>query len=125
MLILIDFYKCYRAYVRLKVNCFHLQEESLLTNAKSKLPRETERFLKLAYRYAVQFTRPTIWVVCGLPAGGKSTIAREVAKILGMQILQMDANIIFIECAASYEMLKSAWLTVKRLFVSLMHVYVI
>ena len=90
MLILIDFYKCYRAYVRLKVNCFHLQEESLLTNAKSKLLRETERFLKLAYRYAVQFTRPTIWVVCGLPAGGKSTIAREMAKILGVQILQSD-----------------------------------
>ena len=90
MLILLDFYKCYRAYVRLKVNCFHLQDESLLTNAKSKLIRETERFLKLAYRYAVQFTRPTIWVVCGLPAGGKSTIAREMAKILGVQILQSD-----------------------------------
>jgi predicted kinase len=35
---------------------------------------------------AVQFTRPTIWVVCGLPAGGKCTIA----KILGVQILQSD-----------------------------------
>ena len=67
---------------------------------------ESIHHLNLAFRYAIQFTRPTIWVVCGLPAGGKSTIAREVAKILGMQILQMDANIIFIECAASYEMLK-------------------
>ncbi|MBT8364189.1 MAG: AAA family ATPase, partial [Deltaproteobacteria bacterium] len=90
MLILLDFYKCYRACVRAKVNCFHLQEKVLLMNAKSKLVRETERYLKLAYRYAVQFTRPTIWVVCGLPAGGKSTIAREMAKILGVQILQSD-----------------------------------
>ena len=90
MLVLLDFYKCYRAYVRVKVNCFHLQEEGLLTNARSKLIRETERYLKLAYRYAVQFTRPTIWVVCGLPAGGKSTIAKEMAGTLSVRILQSD-----------------------------------
>ena len=90
MLILLDFYKCYRAYVRAKVNCFHLQEEDLLTNAKSKLMRETEGYLELAYRYAVQFTRPTIWVVCGLPAGGKSTIAEEMARALSVKILQSD-----------------------------------
>jgi len=90
MLILLDFYKCYRACVRAKVSCFHLQEKDLLMNSKSKLVKETERYLKLAYRYAIQFTRPTIWVVCGLPAGGKSTIAREMAKILGVRILQSD-----------------------------------
>ena len=90
MLILLDFYKCYRAYVRVKVNCFHLQEEDLLTNARSKLINETSRYLKLAYRYAVQFTRPTIWVVCGLPAGGKSTIAKEMAGTLSVKILQSD-----------------------------------
>ena len=90
MLILLDFYKCYRAYVRVKVNCFHLQEKDLLTNAKSKLIRETERYLKLAYRYAIQFTRPTIWVVCGLPAVGKSTIAKEMAGTISVKILQSD-----------------------------------
>lgn len=90
MLILLDFYKCYRAYVRVKVNCFHLQEEGLLTKTRSKLIRETERYLKLAYRYAVQFTRPTIWVVCGLPAGGKSTIAKEMARAFSVKILQSD-----------------------------------
>ena len=51
---------------------------------------ESIHHLNLAFRYAIQFTRPTIWVVCGLPAGGKSTIAREMAKILGVQILQSD-----------------------------------
>ena len=91
MLILLDFYKCYRAFVRVKVNCFHLQEENLLTNARVKLIKETARYLNLAYRYAVQYTRPTIWVMCGLPAGGKSTVAGELAKILGVQVLQSDA----------------------------------
>jgi predicted kinase len=90
MLILLDFYKCYRAYVRVKVNCFHLQEKDLLRNAKAKLIRETERYLRLAYRYAIQFTRPTIWVVCGLPASGKSTIAKAMADILNVKILQSD-----------------------------------
>jgi uncharacterized protein len=90
MLILLDFYKCYRAYVRVKVNCFHLQEDGILSATKSKLARETERYLELAYRYSVQFTRPTIWVVCGLPAGGKSTIAKEMAETLGVTLLQSD-----------------------------------
>ena len=90
MLILLDFYKCYRAYVRVKVNCFYLQEKDLLTNAKAKLIRETERYLKLAYRYAIQFTRPTIWVVCGSPAGGKSTIAKGMGGTLNVKILQSD-----------------------------------
>ena len=90
MLILLDFYKCYRAYVRVKVNCFYLQEKDLLTNAKAKLIRETERYLKLAYRYAIQFTRPTIWVVCGSPASGKSTIAKEMGGTLNVKILQSD-----------------------------------
>jgi hypothetical protein len=44
----------------------------------------------LAYRYAVQFTRPTIWVICGLPASGKSTIAGELAKILKAVVLRSD-----------------------------------
>ena len=90
MLILLDFYKCYRACVRIKVNCFYLQEEDLLSSARSKLINETNRYTTLAYQYAVQFTRPTIWVVCGLPGGGKSTIAMEMAKILGVKILQSD-----------------------------------
>lgn len=90
MLILLDFYKCYRAYVRFKVNCFYLQGEDLPLSARSKLIKETHRYLTLAYRYAVQFTRPTIWVVCGLPGGGKSTIAMEMANRLGVKILQSD-----------------------------------
>jgi aminoglycoside phosphotransferase family enzyme/predicted kinase len=90
MLVLLDFYKCYRAYVRVKVNCFRLLENDLETNKRAKLYRETHRYMNLAYRYAVQFTRPTIWVVCGLPASGKTTIAKELAKILNVKLLQSD-----------------------------------
>ena len=88
--ILLDFYKCYRALVRTKVNCFRLKENSHTAQEKSRLLRKTGRYLDLSYQYAVQFTRPTIWVICGLPASGKSTIARELAKILKIRLLQSD-----------------------------------
>ena len=76
--------------VRAKVNCFRLQENN---DAKHKTPglvRKTRRYVDLAFRYAVQFTRPTVWVICGLPASGKSTIALELAKILKIAVLRSD-----------------------------------
>jgi aminoglycoside phosphotransferase family enzyme/predicted kinase len=90
MFVLLDFYKCYRAYVRAKVGCLGLQQEDMATSRRNKLLRETRRYLNLAYRYAVQFTRPTIWVVCGLPASGKTTMAKMIAKLVGLGIIGSD-----------------------------------
>jgi len=90
MLILLDFYKCYRACVRLKVNCFRLQNSELSGIYRARVLRDTEHYLNLAYRYAVQFTRPTVWVVCGLPAAGKTTVAKMLAKVLSLPILRSD-----------------------------------
>lgn len=90
MLILLDFYKCYRAYVRVKVNCFRLRDNDQAADSRAKILRETHRYLNLAYRYAIQFTRPTIWVVCGLPKSGKTATAEMMAKILSLGILQSD-----------------------------------
>lgn len=88
--VLLDFYKCYRAFVRVKVNCFHCQEGNLSDHQRQRLLTQTTRYMDLAYRYAVQFTRPTLWVVCGMPASGKSTIAEELAKTLGIQAFHSD-----------------------------------
>ena len=88
--VLIDFYKCYRAFVRCKVNCIRLQEDDLGKKDKAKLLKETNKYLDLAYRYAIQFTRPTLWVVCGMPGSGKSTISRELSKIFRIKVFQSD-----------------------------------
>ena len=88
--VLIDFYKCYRAFVRCKVNCMRLQEDGLSGQNKRKIVKEAMKYLDLAYRYAVKFTRPTLWVVCGMPASGKSTISRELSKVFGINVFQSD-----------------------------------
>ena len=88
--VLIDFYKCYRAFVRCKVNCICLQKHDLDKKNKAKLLEETNKYLDFAYRYAVQFTRPTLWVVCGMPGSGKSTISRELSRVFRIKAFQSD-----------------------------------
>jgi aminoglycoside phosphotransferase family enzyme/predicted kinase len=88
--VLIDFYKCYRAFVRCKVNCLRLQVGDLDNQDRIKLVKETSKYLNLAYKYAVQFTRPTLWVVCGMPGSGKSTISKELSGAFGIKAFQSD-----------------------------------
>ncbi len=88
--VLIDFYKCYRAFVRVKVTCFRLQEGNLGEQESSLLLREIHQHMEFAYRYALQFTRPTLWVICGMPASGKSTIAKALAEAFCINVLHSD-----------------------------------
>jgi aminoglycoside phosphotransferase family enzyme/predicted kinase len=87
---LLEFYKCYRAMVRAKVACLRAREIDPSQYAYRKTQREARRLLELAYRYAVAFNRPTIWVVCGLPAAGKSTLAAALAEALQCRVLRSD-----------------------------------
>ncbi|MGD2269412.1 MAG: AAA family ATPase [Desulfobacterales bacterium] len=88
--ILLDFYKCYRAFVKSKVNCMHLNELDPGDSARTRLQKDAQRYLALAYQYAIRFSRPTIWIVCGLPATGKSTIAKELYHRLHIKTLSSD-----------------------------------
>jgi len=42
------------------------------------------------HHYIVSFTRPTIWVVCGMVASGKSTLSEKLSKKFGIKILRSD-----------------------------------
>lgn len=88
--ILLDFYKCYRAMVRCKVNCFRLNSDDLDTQTKDKIILTARKYLDLAYSYALKFARPKIFVVCGMQASGKSTIAKELAGFMGIELLRSD-----------------------------------
>lgn len=84
---LVDFYAAYRAFVRLKVACFSLEH----ANDRGALAGQIHGYLDQAYGYAVSFGRPVLWVFCGLPASGKSTLAHQVAKALFMPLFASDS----------------------------------
>jgi len=77
---LIDFYKCYRAYVRFKIGCFTWASDGIDEQTKNEAQRQAKRYAKLAHRYA-GFKKPaTLWVFLGLTGTGKSTIARKFSQ---------------------------------------------
>ncbi|MGD9731927.1 MAG: AAA family ATPase [Desulfamplus sp.] len=88
--ILLDFYKCYRAMVRCKVNCFRLNSDDLDAQTMDKIILTARKYLALAYSYALKFARPKIFVICGMQASGKSTIAKELADFMGIKLLRSD-----------------------------------
>jgi len=86
---LLDFYACYRAMVRVKVDC--LRSGQLDAAARPAIVRRAAAYLEQAYRHAVQCARATLWLVCGLPASGKSTVAAGLAGLLEIPQVRSDA----------------------------------
>jgi len=89
VMMLMDFYKCYRAFVRAKVYCFRLRQAES-ADEEQRLGRLAQQHLDLAYEYALQFSRPTIYVVCGMIASGKSTVAGALAEALQIKTINSD-----------------------------------
>ena len=87
---LLDFYRCYRAMVRCKVSAFLFREISLSTARRQSLQVATEAYLALAHGYATAFSRPTLWIIGGLPASGKSTIAKALAEVYDLEVIRSD-----------------------------------
>jgi uncharacterized protein len=87
--LLLDFYACYRSVVRQKVACFQAEgvEDPGL---KTRLIGKAASHLEQAYKLAVQFARPAVWVFFGLAATGKSHLAEAVSSSLEMELLQSD-----------------------------------
>ncbi len=88
--VLINFYKCYRAMVRFKVNCIRLQAHDVSEQEHNKLLEQTKKYLALSDRYADRFSRPRIWVICGMPASGKSTLAKALSLALNIRSINSD-----------------------------------
>ncbi len=90
ILALLDFYLCYRACVRLKVTCFRLQQGGLEEDLRRQLLERTRTFAALACRYAKRFPAPTVYVVMGMIAAGKSTVAGALSGAIDARLLSSD-----------------------------------
>jgi uncharacterized protein len=89
LLAVVDFYKCYRAYVRGKVESIQSLDARRITAKESSL-RKAKNYFKLALRYAVAGSQPMVIVVMGRIASGKSTLARTLGRELGWEVFSSD-----------------------------------
>ena len=88
---LLDFYACYRAYVRGKIACFTSSDPALDDTAKRAQRNLARRYFGLAYDYAGGEVRPSLVVVYGLMGSGKTSVARHLRERFGWHVLSTDA----------------------------------
>ena len=86
----LDFYKCYRAYVRGKVTSFRLDEPGLPEKERAESIFAARRYFHLAHSYAVNNRRPTLFISFGLVGTGKSTIAEGLRRMTGAALVASD-----------------------------------
>lgn len=86
----IDFYKCYRAFVRGKVESLKSEEASVPKRESRSSKKRAADYFKLSLKYALFGSRPVFIVVFGLIATGKSTLAGLIARELDCTVISSD-----------------------------------
>ena len=87
---LLDFYACYRAYVRGKVRSLRLAQLGLSSEVERELELGARAYFDLAWAHAAGLTQPMVVVTMGLPASGKTTLAHALASNLDLEHLSSD-----------------------------------
>ncbi len=87
---LIDFYKCYRAVVRAKVEAMKSTEDEVSEHDQSQSRDMARRYFHLALRYAVIGSQPIALIVMGRIGTGKSTLSRALAEELDLHRFNSD-----------------------------------
>ena len=87
---LMDFYKCYRAFVRGKVESLHSVAPAAPEEERAACAERARRYFRLALQYAVTGSRPVALVVMGRIASGKSTLAHGLGAELGWEARSSD-----------------------------------
>ncbi len=90
MLRLMDFYKCYRAYVRGKVEIFHQSVPGSPEPERSESRARAGHYFRLALQYVVCGSEPMVVIAMGRGASGKSTLARSLGRELGWEVFSSD-----------------------------------
>ena len=83
-----NFYKCYRAFVRGKVESIQATEKE--TANPQEHERQAARYFRLALRYAIAGSEPLILVVMGGVGSGKTTVADQLASELDWPVFSSD-----------------------------------
>jgi uncharacterized protein len=89
---LLSFYAAYRAWVRSKVACVRAAELPEADPERDRKEAEARALLELGHRFAWRARLPLVLVVCGPAAAGKTTLAKRVAEVSGLEHLSSDAT---------------------------------
>lgn len=87
---ILNFYKCYRAYVRGKVGGFKSEQKEVPEKEREHAIIKAKRYFYLADLYASGGFRPTLLVICGLTGTGKTSLARAFAEETGFKVISSD-----------------------------------
>lgn len=87
---LMDFYKCYRACVRGKVESLHSAAETAGEAERAESLAKARHYFQLALRYAVAGSDTCAFVFMGRVASGKSALATAFGAELGWPVLSSD-----------------------------------
>ena len=87
---LLNFYSCYRAVVRGKVEGFRSRDTAIPKAEAMDAARTARSFHYLAGRYAGTLHPPTLIIACGIMGSGKSTAAEKLRELLDIEILSSD-----------------------------------
>ena len=88
LLELLDFYKCYRAYVRGKIGCFTYASPEVPEEGKKEALISARKYFDLAYKYAGGVPRLIIFM--GLSGTGKSFLASKLLEEIPALYLSSD-----------------------------------
>jgi uncharacterized protein len=87
---LLNFYKCYYAYVRGKVESLQSHEPEVEPRHREEAENFASHYFDLAYAYAARLENPTLILVTGLMGTGKSVLSAEAAPRLGAEVIRSD-----------------------------------
>ena len=88
--LLLNFFKCYYAFVRGKVIGFEINEEEVRQEEREEALRIAASYFDLAYTYASRLEKPALILMSGLMGTGKSFRARLIAARIGALLIQTD-----------------------------------
>jgi len=87
---LVDFYKCYNACVRAKVEGLLIGEAEVPASKRRTARDAARRYFALASSYATELAPAMLVITCGLPGTGKSTLAQSIAERTGFTVISSD-----------------------------------
>jgi aminoglycoside phosphotransferase family enzyme/predicted kinase len=86
---LMDFYKCYRAFVRGKVDSLQGAGRRLEKD-RTRSRAHARQYFQLALQYAACGSEPMVVIIMGRIGSGKSTLANSLGRELGWEVFSSD-----------------------------------